>query len=207
LRSPTRISGAEVTGEQVSPVLVIMVGLVGTGKSTIAAAVAQRYGMIVVSSDIVRKQLAGVAAGEHRYESFDRGIYTKDFSMKTYDAMFHQASGLLSKGKSVVLDASFRKVVERKQAQKLAKDRGARFLAIECVVSEIATKERLDRRQSDGTSASDGRREIYDAIKQDFERIEELDPPEHLVVENAGPLDEVLKQTFRDLDKKLFTER
>ena len=42
------------------PLLLITTGLVGTGKSVTAQALAKRLGLVVISSDVVRKKLAGI---------------------------------------------------------------------------------------------------------------------------------------------------
>jgi hypothetical protein len=45
--------------------LVIVGGLPGTGKSTLSAAVAGRLGFAVLSSDQIRKELAGISPDDH----------------------------------------------------------------------------------------------------------------------------------------------
>ena len=54
-------------------------GLVGSGKSTLSQALAKRLGLTVISSDIVRKQLASIPATEHRFEEMESGIYSAEF--------------------------------------------------------------------------------------------------------------------------------
>ena len=102
------------------PTLFIITGLVGSGKSVMAEALAGRLGLVVISSDVTRKRLASVPEMEHRFEEFDTGIYTPEFSRKTYDTMFAEAKNVLSEGGSVIIDASFIKSGERLMAKKLA---------------------------------------------------------------------------------------
>ena len=56
------------------PLLLITVGLVGSGKTTLARALARRLGLTVISSDILRKRLASVPLTEHRFEEMESGI-------------------------------------------------------------------------------------------------------------------------------------
>jgi aminoglycoside phosphotransferase family enzyme/predicted kinase len=169
------------------PVLLITAGLMGTGKTTIAEAVGRKTGAIVISSDVVRKRLAGIRPGERHYEAFENGIYSADFTRKTYDALYAEAARLLAQGRSVILDASFKKRNERLRAAEVAVKAGARFMVVECVLDEATVRERLRKRVLDGTSASDGREEILGAQKADFDTIAEFSKTSHIVVETSRP--------------------
>ncbi|WKZ32906.1 MAG: AAA family ATPase [Thermodesulfobacteriota bacterium] len=58
----------------------IVSGPSGTGKSTLAAEIAGHTGFVHLSSDAVRKELAGLSPGERRKEPFGEGIYSDDFT-------------------------------------------------------------------------------------------------------------------------------
>ena len=161
------------------PLVMIVTGLIGTGKTTIAEAVGRGLGYDVLSSDIIRKQLAEVPLTERHYDNFDSGIYSPEFTQKTYNELFSRAKDLVIKGQSVVLDASFKKKADRLAAFKLAKECGADFLAIECVADESTIKERLEKRQREG-AVSDGRWEIFANIKKEFDAVNEF--PENNVM-------------------------
>lgn len=182
------------------PTLIIMAGLAGTGKTTVAQSLAQALGAIVVSSDVVRKKLAGIPPVEHRYEGFQRGIYTPEFTRNTYDALFGEARATLEHGESAILDASFQKAADRKRARDLAVALSARFLAIECVLPESEAKRRLDRRL-DQVSASDGRWEIYQKQKTTFESISELPDSEHFIVDTSHNWNDALARIVEKTDQ------
>ena len=171
------------------PLLIITVGLVGTGKSTVARALAKRLGLTVISSDITRKKLAGMPPMEHRFEGFSGGIYTPEFTRQTYDTMFAEAKDILASGDSVVLDASFIRSEERLKAKQLAEDINADFLIVETVLPEDIIKERLARRLELG-SVSDGRWEIFLPQKQRFEAVNEVAENQHIVVDTSSSIDE-----------------
>jgi aminoglycoside phosphotransferase family enzyme/predicted kinase len=179
------------------PVLFITVGLVGTGKTTLAKALARRLGLVVIASDVTRKQLAGVPLTEHRFEGFDGGIYSAELSRRTYDKIFSGAGDVLGEGGSVVLDASFIKAEERLKAKRLAEEAGAGFFVIECRLDEANIKKRLERRLKEGT-VSDGRWEIYEPQKKAFEPVREATSPKHAIIDTSRPLGENIK---RILDK------
>jgi len=175
------------------PVLFITVGLVGTGKSTLAKALAGRLGLAVISSDITRKQLAGVPLNEHRFDEFHGGIYSAELSRKTYDKMFSGAGDILSEGGSVVLDASFIRAEERLNAKRLAEETGADFFIIECQLDEVNIKKRLEGRLERG-SVSDGRWEIYRPQKKAFDPVKEASPQKHAIIDTSKPLAENIRQ-------------
>jgi len=174
------------------PILFITVGLVGTGKTTLAQALAKRLGLAVISSDITRKQLAGVPLTEHRFEGLDSGIYSAELSRQTYDKLFAGAGGILSDGGSVILDASFIKAEERLKAKRLAEGTGADFFIIECTLDEENIKKRLARRLKQG-SVSDGRWEIYRPQKKAFDPVEAA-PSKHAIIDTSKPIEENIRQ-------------
>ena len=155
------------------PVMTITCGLTGTGKSTIINEVAKRTGITVLTSDRIRKELVGIKPEEHRYEAFDSGIYSKEFTEKTYIHMLEQGKRMLEQGKSVILDACFPKSEQRAMARRAAEEVGARFLCIEVTAPEEEIKHRLDVRVEGGEGISDGRWEIYLGQKKSFEDIDD----------------------------------
>jgi aminoglycoside phosphotransferase family enzyme/predicted kinase len=175
--------------------LFITVGLVGTGKSTLAQALARRLGLVVIASDVTRKQLAGVPLTEHRFNGFDGGIYSAELSRETYDKLFSGAGGILGEGGSVVLDASFIKAEERLKAKKLAEEAGADFFIIECRLDEANIKRRLEKRLKEG-SVSDGRWEIYRPQKEAFDPVREAAPSKHAIIDTSKPLAENIRQVL-----------
>ncbi len=178
--------------------LLIVAGLVGTGKTTVAQGLARSFGLTVISSDVVRKELAGISPTERRFEPIDKGIYSEEFTTRTYHEMFTRAEKLLQQGESVVLDASFKKRKHRLEAKRLAQKLDADFAALECLLDEPTVKARLEQRVREG-SISDGRWEVYLAQKQDFEKIDEFSPVEHIVLDTAQPMSNIVEMVAERL--------
>jgi uncharacterized protein len=170
------------------PVLFITTGLVGSGKSTLADNLAKRSGAAVISSDVVRKRLAEVPLNEHHYGEMDTGIYSSDFSEKTYGKMYSDAEEILTDGDSVILDATFSRKQDRERAEAIAGKTGADFYILECRLDEETTRKRLDERGKK-VSVSDGRWEIYVKQKDKYEPVSGSES-NHFVIDTAGSLKE-----------------
>jgi aminoglycoside phosphotransferase family enzyme len=180
---------------KLSPSLFITSGLVGGGKSTLVQALAKRLGLVVLSSDVTRKRLASIPETEHHFEDFDTGIYSPNFSRKTYDTMFTEARSILAEGGSVILDASFIKSGDRKGAKELAEEMKARFFVLECNLDENLTRQYLARRLEQ-ESVSDGRWEIYQRQKKRFEPVVEVPPRYHVIIDTSQSGDRIIRQVL-----------
>ena len=174
------------------------VGMVGSGKTTVSNALAKRLGMTVLSSDVIRKRLANIPLTEHHYDEVDSGIYSTEFSRKTYSKLFSEAKEILAQGEHVILDAMFIRADDRAQAIKLAEDTGADFRVIECQLDEASTKERLDQRMK-GNSVADGRWSIYEPLKKKFEPVTEVPADKQFTVDTAQPLFKQLSRVVESL--------
>lgn len=169
--------------------LIITCGLPATGKSSLARRLAERAGVTVLSSDVVRKGLAGLGPGERRFEPFRRGIYAPAFTDRTYRALLDAARPLLAAGQTVVLDASFAQQKHRRWAMRLAAETGAQFLCVECRATDTVIAERLAHRLREGRDPSDARWDIYLAQKRAFQPVTELPAERHVVVNTERPLE------------------
>ena len=165
-----------------APPVIAVGGLIGSGKSTLAEALGRVLGVPVVSSDRVRKALAGVRATERAPSA----AYSAAFSTRTFDELFRRAAVVLDSGRGVVLDATFRERTLRLRARDLARRHGRRFLFAETVCDEATLRERL-RRRAAGPSISDAGEALLERVRAEFEPVTELGVGEHVRVDTTGP--------------------
>jgi len=119
--------------------LVMVGGPPGTGKSTLAGAIADRLGFTVLSSDRVRSELAGVAPGQHGAVGYGTGIYTQSWTDRTYAEIVRRAADLLALGESVILDATWRSGEHRQAAADAADRATADLVQLRCSIpSQLA---------------------------------------------------------------------
>jgi aminoglycoside phosphotransferase family enzyme/predicted kinase len=138
--------------------LVLVGGLPGTGKSTLAGHIADELGHVVLSSDRIRKELAGLNPADPAPAGYRAGIYTPEHTRAVYAELIARAELLLGLGESVTLDASWSSAPERAAAEQLAIRTHARLSALQCQApAEVAAhrmRNRLGPSDADGVLAA-----------------------------------------------------
>lgn len=140
------------------PCLVLLGGLPGTGKTTLARGLARRAGFRVISSDRTRKELAGLAPDASASASFEEGIYRPEWSDRTYAECRESAARALFRGQRVLVDASFRQRERRSSFLELAREWAVPVLWLVCRADPETARERLE---SERAGASDADWDVY----------------------------------------------
>ncbi|MFI7296605.1 AAA family ATPase [Streptomyces sp. NPDC050121] len=141
--------------------LTLVGGLPGSGKSTLSGALADRLGVTLLSSDRLRKELAGIPAEQSAAAAYGEGIYSPEWTDKTYAALLDRAASLLSRGESVVLDATWHDAQQREAALRMAERTHADLVALHCHVPSEMTAARLATR---APGVSDADRDVATAM-------------------------------------------
>ena len=135
--------------------LVLVGGLPGTGKSTVAAGLADARGWALVRSDVLRKQLAGLPPAATAASSYGTGLYTAERTQQVYDALLDRARTALGRGESVVLDATWSSQAQRDAACRVAEQTSSELVELCCSAPLGVTAVRMRRRTASGQDASD----------------------------------------------------
>jgi predicted kinase len=149
--------------------LVLVGGGPGTGKTTVASRLGDHYGWAVLSTDEIRKELAGGDPRVHQVAEPDKGIYHPDMTAATYGELLRQAEVVLASGTSVILDASWTSAEHRAAARALAEKRQAVTVEIECRIDVAIARERVARRLADGWNPSDATPEVVDHLRDEHD--------------------------------------
>ena len=148
------------------PCLVLLAGLPGTGKSSLARALAERAGFTVIRSDEVRKELAGRSDQGSAPAAFGEDLYAPDWNERTYAECLRRAEALIFDGRRVLIDASFREEARRHLFLEAANRWGVTACLILCRAEPDVIRNRLASRQGD---ASDADGTIYEEIAKRWE--------------------------------------
>ncbi len=167
------------------PAIVVMSGLPATGKSTVAGSLAGRIGAAYVSSDIVRKQLAGLDPRTRSGEEFRAGLYAPELTERTYAELRRRAGEHLARGRPVVLDAMHGRAAERAAVRALAAQHAVPQLVAELRLDDDEARARIAGREGDPLRTSDATWEVYAAQRDRFEAIG-VDEGPHVVLDATG---------------------
>ncbi|MFE3738645.1 AAA family ATPase [Streptomyces sp. NPDC059134] len=161
--------------------LVLVGGLPASGKSTLAGALADRLGLTLLSSDRMRKELAGLPPERPAPAEYEKGVYTPAWTRRTYGELIDRASVLLSAGESVVLDATWNTAEWRSAAAGAARDRGADLVSLRCEVPREVAAHRLAARPPGPSDAGPDVGEAMEAAAEPW--------PEAVTLDTSGTLE------------------
>ena len=129
------------------PCLVLVGGLPGTGKSTLAQSLTERANFHLIRSDLVRKELGGLRAQDSARSPFGEGIYAPTWTERTYTECLYRAEKLLFEGNRVVVDASFSEERRRRDFLEMAARLAVPGTFILCQADPEVIRLRLDDRR------------------------------------------------------------
>ena len=166
--------------EQSRPVLIVIVGLPGSGKSFFCSKLTGRLPYIVLESDVLRKKLN------------PRPTYSARESAGLFRLIHYLIQELLSKGVSVILDATNLRESERRPLYRLAEAANARLILVRTEAPEELIRKRLKARA--GNSVSDADWAVYQRMKAADEKIARP----HYTVDTAGDMGAVIEKIARE---------
>ena len=146
---------AERLATPAHPALLVMHGLSGSGKTTIAQSLLEALGAVRLRSDLERKRLYGLEALARSGSGLDAGLYAPEASARTYARLAELARAVLDAGFPVIVDAAFLRRSERARFAALAHDAGASFLIASCEAAPATLRARVASRARDALDASE----------------------------------------------------
>lgn len=141
--------------------LAIIGGNPGTGKSTLAGALAKQFGARLFSTDDIRQELRDRGRIGGVRGVLDAGLYGAGNVKTVYEEALRRAHRCLSDGQSVILDGTWRDAANRSKAQGLATETHSTLVELVC---SIAGDEAADRIRTRRPGNSDVTPEIASAL-------------------------------------------
>lgn len=177
----------------------VICGLPASGKSRLASALASGFDLEVLSSDVIRKELAGLPPAARA----DASHYDESHNLATYAQLGRRAAELLAADGGVIVDASFRHQADRETfLSELGSD--TRRIYIECVAPPRVLLERAAARQQEVDRVSDATVEVVERERRSWVELDEVTAAEHVMVRTDRGLDLIVADVLALLDERLY---
>ena len=181
------------------PVVLAVCGPPAAGKSTLAQAVGTVSGLPVISSDVTRKRLAGLAPTERAPEA----LYSDAASRRTHRELGLAAAAAVASDGGVVVDATLRRRADRAELLHHLSGVETSVVAVECRAPAEIRLARARCREAAGGSVSDAGPDVLAELDRDWEPLDELAPEDHLVTRTDRPVEAALDDLAALLDLRL----
>ena len=177
--------------------LILMHGLSGSGKSTVAAQLVEALGAIQLRSDVERKRLSGLAASADSRSALGQGIYSPQATEATYRRLREIAATIVDADFTVIVDATLLRESQRMSLLTLDSARSYRRMIIHCDAPVAELRRRIVKRENDPSEAN------LEVLEHQLETQQPIGQPERDIatVVNVGRsgLDSETIQQIRDL--------
>ncbi len=169
------------------PVMIMLSGLPGTGKSYFARRLASRCPVVILESDAIRKDL------------FSKPTYEPAEHVRTFAVLHSMAEDLLRRSISVLIDAT--NLIERNRRifYNIAQRCGAKLIPVQTTAPSQLVRKRLDQRESSGDreGSSDAGWDVYLKLEPSMEPI----VGEHYVVDTSEDTQPLMDQVAHEANK------
>jgi len=165
--------------------LVLMCGHVGSGKSSVARALAPALRGVILATDRVRRHQGAGTQVVERHHALDTGRYRPEQRAAAYEGLLARSLAPARSGRSVLLDATYERQGLRAAALAFARKHGLEGWLVHVRCNTDLALERLARRAAEGGDPSEAGPELLAPSLARFETPEEW-PAERRVVVDTG---------------------
>ena len=138
-----------------TPVLVVMCGLSGSGKTWVSGQLMAALPAIRIRSDVERKRIVGLRQAEHSASGVGSGIYNGEINRAVYQRLYDSGRMILEAGHNVILDAAFLNFVDRAMAISIARDSGLPCILVDVSAPTDVLRDRVQQRSMQVGDASE----------------------------------------------------
>jgi aminoglycoside phosphotransferase family enzyme/predicted kinase len=172
------IATAWQTARPLKPALVVMHGLSGSGKSTVARRLVELFGAVQVRSDVERRRTPGVNPAQ----------YDRHTSNAVYKRLRAVAGNIIAAGFPALIDAANLRQSERDACRRLAKVLGIPWMIVDVRASLQTMRERIEHRRADGTDPSDADLAVLEMQRRQAEQLTAQELARTVIIDTGQPL-------------------
>ncbi len=191
--------GERLTWRARLPLVLCACGVPASGKSHLAAALADRSGLSVVDSDTTRKRLAGLDPAERA----PRSAYDDETSRRTYAAIGSSAAALVHEQGGAIVDATFRHAADRAAFRRALGRPVPPLVFVECLAPPDVLKARARTREQQPGRVSDAGVAEVARLSADWEPLGDLAPGRHVPVRTDRLIGDAVDDVVAMLDRRL----
>jgi len=181
------------------PQVLVVMGRIGSGKSTLARCLGEALGWPVVSSDALRKEMAGLPLFERSDTAVRARLYSRTMTERTYGRLLQAAVRHVRAGHGVILDATFAQPRQRRRLQRRFATQGIDWRLIEVTASDRTVRQRLRARETRSDEVSDARLEDFETLSRLYQAPHEIAARRRLRVHASGSVEATLTRALQGL--------
>lgn len=189
------------------PIVLIFMGGVGTGKTTLAKHFEQKFSIDRFSSDRIRKSMVGVALQKRTPEEQREKLYSKSMSERTYQTLVEKMEACIKEGKSVIMDATFSSSSSREKLVQRFRELDIDYLFVETTAPDSVIKSRLKKRDEEDDIVSDARLEDFETLDNRYSPPTEMENENLISVQTDQPVEETIGTLYFELADRNITSR
>jgi aminoglycoside phosphotransferase family enzyme/adenylate kinase family enzyme len=185
--------------ERRTPILIVVSGLSGSGKTWVSGQLISAMPVIRIRSDLERKRIFGLGESESSASDIAAGIYTDEASQLVYRRLFDTAQLILEAGHNVMVDAAFLKEADRAAAISLARDAGLPRVLLQVNAETDVMRDRIRQRLMRKTDASEAGLDVLEHQLATAEPLTDAEQEIAITCDNSGEIDidEIAKKIKR----------
>ncbi|MGF1670193.1 MAG: AAA family ATPase [Balneolaceae bacterium] len=183
------------------PVIIIFMGRVASGKSTLAQKLSEKLGICHFMTDKIRKEIAGLQSAVRLPDEKRDKLYQPEISNETYGKLIESGKKKIQNGESVILDGTFSQAGRRKQMISDFNESGIRYLFVETTAADEVRVKRLLNRKKKKKVISDARLEDMAMLDERYNPPEEISADNLIRVNTGMTEEECLDHIFGELLK------
>ncbi|MCA9420252.1 MAG: AAA family ATPase, partial [Nitrospira sp.] len=157
------------------PILILMHGVSGTGKTTVSSEVVKALGALRVRSDVERKRIHAKQSGKVLNQGISASLYGSAMTQTTYARLRDLANTMLQAGYPVVVDATFLEAAQRESFSQLAHDCDVPVVILDVWAPKDVLAKRIACRAEQRTDASDATIEVMEVQTEKEEPLTEAE--------------------------------